>query len=358
MDNSNLWRNMELKIKKRKIDSARVFVIAEVGQAHDGSLGTAHAYIEAIARTGADAVKFQTHIAAAESSPEEPWRVKFSFQDQTRYDYWQRMEFTPDQWRGLYDHASDCGLAFISSPFSTQAVDLLEESGIDAFKIASGEVSNSLLLDRVSKARLPVLLSSGMSPISETDSAIAQLDVHKIPFAVFQCSSYYPCPPQKIGLNMLHFFRERYHCPVGLSDHSGKIFPSLASTSIGANLLEVHVAFSRDTFGPDVSSSVTIEEMKLLVEGVRYIEIMRSEPVDKDYLAQDLEPMRQLFTKSIAAACKLKAGEIIKRSDLTVKKPGTGIPAEKLDEMVGCCLARDVEVNQIIIEKDIKRESQ
>ena len=115
------------------------FVIAEVAQAHDGSLGMAHAFIDAIASAGADAVKFQTHIARAESTPAEPWRVKFSPQDKTRYDYWKRMEFTEEQWHGLKQHAEERGLKFLSSPFSTEAVDLLTRVGVAAWKVASGE---------------------------------------------------------------------------------------------------------------------------------------------------------------------------------------------------------------------------
>src|SRR5580700_10422548 len=113
-------------------------VIAEVAQAHDGSLGMAHAFIDAVAKTGANAIKFQTHIAEAESSPEEPWRVRFSYQDDTRYQYWKRMEFTEAQWAGLKEHAERQGLQFLSSPFSLQAAQLLHRLGMQAWKIASG----------------------------------------------------------------------------------------------------------------------------------------------------------------------------------------------------------------------------
>ena len=138
-------------------------IIAEVAQAHDGSLGAAHAYIDAIADAGADAVKFQTHIAEAESTPHEPWRVKFSKQDATRYDYWKRIEFTEEQWLGLKQHADERNLIFLSSPFSIEAVDLLTRIGVRYWKIASGEVSNLPMLEHILKTRLPIILSSGMS---------------------------------------------------------------------------------------------------------------------------------------------------------------------------------------------------
>src|SRR5258706_2048327 len=145
-------------------DTSGCLIIAEVAQAHDGSLGLAHAFIDAIAAAGADAVKFQTHIAAAESTPAEPFRVKFSKQDASRYEYWKRMEFTEDQWRGLAEHARERGILFVSSPFSIEAVDLLERVGMPMWKIPSGETSNAMLLDRILDTGAPVLLSTWMSP--------------------------------------------------------------------------------------------------------------------------------------------------------------------------------------------------
>src|SRR5512134_785022 len=192
------------------------FVIAEVGLTHDGSLGLAHAFIDAIADAGADAVKFQTHIASAESTPAEPFRVMFSRQDASRYDYWKRMEFTEDQWRGLADHARERGLVFLSSPFSVEAVDLLERIGMPLWKIASGETSNALLLDRILMTGAPVLLSTGMSPVAEIDAAVERVRARNVPVGVFQCTTAYPCPPEQIGLNLIPFYRERYNCWVGL----------------------------------------------------------------------------------------------------------------------------------------------
>src|SRR5262245_5143710 len=130
------------------LGSGRCLVIGEVALSHDGSLGLAHTFIDAIADAGADAVKFQTHIAAAESTPAEPFRVKFSRQDATRYDYWKRMEFSEEQWRGLAEHCREKQVLFVSSPFSLQAVDLLERVGQPLWKIASGETGNTQLLDR------------------------------------------------------------------------------------------------------------------------------------------------------------------------------------------------------------------
>ena len=158
-DITDLWRS----------SAAPCFIIGEIAQAHDGSLGTAHAYIDAVAATGADAVKFQTHIASEESSALDTWRVKFSRQDATRYDYWKRMEFTAEQWAGLKQHAEEKGLVFLSSPFSLAAIDLLERLGMAAWKVASGEVTNRLFLDAMIATKKPVLVSSGMSYLAELE---------------------------------------------------------------------------------------------------------------------------------------------------------------------------------------------
>lgn len=331
----------------------RCLIIAEVAQAHDGSLGMAHAFIDAIADAGADAVKFQTHIAEAESTPDEPWRVKFSLQDKTRYDYWKRMEFTEEQWLGLKEHAERRGLLFLSSPFSIEAVELLKRVGVAAWKVASGEVTNPLMLEAMAETGLPILLSTGMSTLQEIDEAVARIREKGLPFVVLQCTSMYPTPPEKVGLNMIPFFRERYGCPVGLSDHSGTIYPALAAVTLGAKVIEVHVTFHRKMFGPDVPASITMEELELLVKGVRFIETMLSHPVDKDSIALELAEMRRLFTKSVVAKMDLPAGTVLKREHLTVKKPGTGIPAARLSELLGRKLLRDVRKDEMIREEDL-----
>lgn len=332
----------------------RCLVIGEVAQAHDGSLGMAHAFIDAIADAGADAVKFQTHIAAAESTAAEPWRVAFSRQDATRWDYWKRMEFPESAWHGLKRHATERGLLFLSSPFSFEAVELLERVGVGAWKIASGEVGNLPLLDSLG-GNVPVLLSSGMSSLDELDAAVGTIRRRDLPYAVLQTTTAYPCPAEQVGLNVLELLRERYRCPVGLSDHSGTIFPGLAATALGAEVLELHVTLSRQMFGPDVKASVTTTEFKQLIDGVRFIETMRRNPVDKDLMAGAMTPLRRAFTKSVVATRPLMAGTVLAAGDLGLKKPGTGIPAARLPELVGRTLRRDLAADELLEETDLDR---
>ena len=337
------------------LGTGRCLVIGEVALSHDGSLGLAHRFVDAIADAGADAVKFQTHISAAESTPAEPFRVKFSQQDASRYEYWRRMEFSEDEWRGLAEHCAQRQVLFISSPFSIEAVELLERVGGQPFwKIASGEVSNAALLDRVLDTGAPVVLSSGLSPIAETDAAVARVKARGRPLGVMQCTSAYPCPPERVGLNLVPVYRERYGCWVGLSDHSATIYPGLAGVTLGLDLLEVHVALSRDMFGPDVVASVTTGELRQLVDGVRFIETMRANPLDKDASARDTEPLRRLFTRSLVARRALPAGAVLAAADLAIKKPGTGLPPERLADVVGRKLTRAVEADQLLAIDDIE----
>jgi N-acetylneuraminate synthase len=331
----------------------RCLIIGEVGLSHDGSLGLAHAFIDEVARSGADAVKFQTHIAAAESTPAEPFRVKFSRQDATRYDYWKRIEFSETEWKGLADHAREKGLLFLSSPFSREAVDLLVRVGMAMWKVGSGEVGTVPMLDAMIATGNPVLLSSGMSDLAELDKAVDRVRRANVPLAVLQCTTAYPCPPERIGLNMVPFFRERYGCFVGLSDHSGRIYPGIAAATLGAEVVEVHVTMSRGMFGPDVPASVTMEELRQLVDGIRFVEKMRANPVDKDAIARDMAPLRAIFNKSLVARQRLAAGTVLTEAHLAMKKPGTGIPADRLPEILGRVLRRPLEVDEQLRPDDV-----
>jgi N-acetylneuraminate synthase len=333
--------------------SERCLVIGEVAQAHDGSLGMAHAFIDAIADAGAGAVKFQTHIAAEESTPREPWRVRFGSQDASRYDYWRRMEFKPDQWQELKRHAEERGLLFLSSPFSVAAAELLERLGIRAWKVPSGEVANPVLLDVLLATRKPLILSSGMSPIAELDGAVERVTAAGAPLAVLQCTTAYPCPPEQVGLNLLAVLRDRYRCAVGLSDHSGTIYPGLAAIALGARVVEVHVTLSRGAFGPDVPASLTTDELGQLAGGVRFLERALASPVDKDALAAELAPLRSTFGKSVVARAALPAGTVLAPEHLAVKKPGDGIPAARIGEVVGRRLRRAVAADEALRFEDL-----
>lgn len=312
-----------------------MYMIAEIGQAHEGSLGIAHSYIDALADTGIDAIKFQTHIADAESSDLEPFRVKFSYEDDRRIDYWRRMEFTAVQWQGLKDHCVESGLEFISSPFSCAAVDLLEEIGVQRYKIGSGEVSNYLMLEKIAKTGKPIILSSGMSSIEELDQTIEFLNKFGNEFSILQCTTAYPTKPEEWGLNVIQELKQRYGLPTGFSDHSGDIYACLAATSLGAEILEFHVVFDKRMFGPDAKASLTIDQIKKLYKGVCDINLSINHQIDKNDNTQFLQ-LKNIFEKSLAVNKDLPVGYELKIDDLEAKKPsGEGIPAKDFRNVIG-----------------------
>jgi N-acetylneuraminate synthase len=273
--------------------------------------------------------------------------------DATRYEYWQRLEFSEAQWRGLAEHAREKNLLFLSSPFSEEAVALLTRVGMPVWKVASGEIGNVPLLDVMIATGKPIILSSGMSDLAELDKAVARVVAAGLPLAVLQCTTAYPCPPERIGLNMIPSFRDRYGCSVGLSDHSGTIYPGIAAATLGAEVVEVHVTMSRGMFGPDVPASVTIDELRSLVDGIRFVERMRAHPVEKDVAARDMAPLRAIFTKSLVARTPLTTGTVLRTEHLAAKKPGTGVPAERLPEFLGRVLRRDLAADEPLRPDDV-----
>lgn len=331
-----------------------ILLIAEVAQAHDGSLGIAHSYIDALSSTGINAIKFQTHIADAESSIHEPFRIKFSYEDNSRFDYWKRMEFTPEQWKGLKDHCDQVGLEFMSSPFSIAAVELLEIIGVKRYKIGSGEVTNLLLLERIGATGKPVILSSGMSTMAELKAAFDILQSSGCPVTILQCTTAYPTTPHQWGLNLLQELRNQFKVPIGFSDHSGEIFAALSAAALGASVIEFHAIFDKRMFGPDAGASLSIPQIELLVKGIRDIEQALAKPIVKDDIDKFLD-LKVMFEKSLAVNKSLKKGHRITLSDLESKKPSKqGINAAEFKQVLGKMINKDLPAYSFLNYKDLE----
>lgn len=329
-------------------------IIAEIGQAHEGSLGMAHSYIDMIAKSGVSAIKFQTHIAEAESSIHEPFRINFSYEDNCRYDYWKRMEFTEEQWIGLKNHCDDLNVEFLSSPFSIKAVELLEKIGVKRYKIGSGEVSNLLMLEYIAKTKKPVILSSGLSDVSELDRSISFLKEKKIVTSILQCTTMYPTHPEDWELDFIPFLKKRYNLPIGYSDHSGDIYACLFAAAKGAEIFEFHAVFDKDMFGPDSKSSLTPREITKLVEGLKCYEKSISIPFTESKKDDNL---KSIFEKSLAINKNLPEGHILRLEDLESKKPrGMGISAKEFTKVIGRKLNREMIKWEFINLTDLKDE--
>ncbi|MDI9257673.1 N-acetylneuraminate synthase family protein [Flavobacterium sedimenticola] len=329
------------------------YLIAEIAQAHEGSLGILHSYIDAVAKTGVQAIKFQMHLAEAESSIHEPFRVQFSKEDATRFDYWKRMEFTLDQWKGIKQHCDEVGLDFICSPFSNLAVDWLEEIGVHTYKVGSGEVNNFLLLEKITQTGKPIILSSGMSSFAELDQTVAFLNSKKSQFSILQCTTAYPTQPEQYGLNVIAELKQRYNIPIGFSDHSAKMATGIAAVALGAEILEFHVVFHRTMFGPDAIASLTLEETKQLVEAVHDIHSALQYPIHKNNNAAFNE-LKSIFEKSLALNKNLPQGHTLTFADLESKKPkGYGISAADFEKVIGRQLTKDKSQWDFLNEDDL-----
>jgi N-acetylneuraminate synthase len=330
------------------------FIIAEIAQAHDGSLGIAHSYIDALSKTGINAIKFQTHIADAESSVHEKFRIQFSYKNESRFEYWKRMEFSKEEWQGLKNHCESVNVEFISTPFSCAAVNLLEELKVKKYKISSGDINNYLLIDKICSTGKDLIISSGMNDIAAISQSVERIKSRGINnLTLLQCKTEYPTEPKNWGLNCIQTFKNLFNVKVGLSDHSGEIFPSLSAVTLGAEVLEFHAVFDKSIFGPDAKASLNINQISELVKGVRQIEVSLNEVCNKVDTDINIE-LQQLFGKSLCVNRNFKIGEIITIDCLETKKPaGYGIHPSKYIDIIGKRINKDLKKWDFINLNDI-----
>ncbi len=330
-------------------------IIAEIGQNHDGSLGLAHSYIDAVANSGADVIKFQMHFADEESTHEDKFRKKFSFKNENRFQYWKRMEFSKEEWFGLIKHAKKKNLLFSCSPFSTKAVDLLKKMKVDLWKIASGEINNFEILNRIVKQKKPLIISTGLSNYKDIKKTTDFLRKKRFKnFILMQCTTKYPSDLKNVGMNVLEIFKKKFNCKVGLSDHTGLIFPSIYGLSQDISALEVHVTFDKEMFGPDIQSSVTIDDLKKIVQFRDAKYLMDNNPIDKNKFAKKNKYNKVLFSKSLSLKKNMLKGEILKKDNLVLKKPGTGLDVSFTKNLVGKKAKKNLSNKNLIFLKDFK----
>lgn len=324
-------------------------VIAEIGSVHDGSFGNACRLVEAAADCGADTIKFQTHIAEAETLENAP--APSYFKGEPRFAYFKRTAFDKVQYLELMALCKEKRVNFLSSPFSLEAVDFLEDVNIDLYKIPSGEVTNIPLLEHLSQTGKPVILSSGMSSWEELDRAVEVLK-NGGPLRLMQCTSAYPCPPEKVGLNVIEEMINRFDLPVGFSDHANGCAAAFAAVAKGASFVEKHFTFSKLMYGSDAANAMEPADFKKYCQGVHEICRMLDNPVDKNNL-EDFREMKQVFEKSIVTAKEIKAGELLTKDNIAFKKPGDGIAAANYKAYLGRAVSHDLLANYQLREDDL-----
>lgn len=338
-----------LSIRGRAVGSGHpVFIVAEIGNNHDGDVRQGLRLVEEAARCGVDAVKFQAHIADAEMLEDNTVPPHFP---EPRYQFVRRMSLSEQAHAELMRAATGFGLIYFCSPFSIEAVMLLDRLNVPCYKVASGEVTNLPMLRAIASAGKPVLVSTGMSTYGELDVAVDELRRHDVPLALLQCTSLYPAPDDALNLRAIAVLQQRFRCPVGFSDHSPDILPSIAAVAMGACIIEKHFTLDRSLYGPDHKASLTPVEMSNLVTSVRRIEHALGDGTKE--LSETIRRMRDVFQKSVVTVTDVPEGARIMAEMIATKKPGKGIPASQYDAVIGRRTRRAIPANVMIREEDL-----
>lgn len=321
-------------------------IIAELGSVHDGKLSLAKKLVKAASESGADTVKFQMHIAEEETLVSAPSPTYFN--SESRYDYFKRIAFTFKEWKELKKTCKKYKVEFLCSPFSEKAVEILEKLKVNSYKVPSGELTNLPLLEKLKKTKKHLYLSTGMSNWKEINTVVNLL---KKNFTLLQCSSIYPCPINNVGINVLEEMKKRYKCNVGFSDHTLDCVASFAAAANGANIIEKHFTLSKKMYGSDAKHSMEPEEFAYFVKNIRKIWHIMDNPVNKNNINK-YKLMKNIFEKSVVAKKNLHANSILKKEDLSFKKPGTGIRALYYKSVVGRKLNKNIKANTLLKNSD------
>jgi sialic acid synthase SpsE len=330
------------------------YIIAEAGVNHNGDPALAKRLIDIAADAGADAVKFQkrtpSEILTAEAM-RRPYNVPTSL-GATYGEHREKLELTADNFRMLLDHANARGITLLASAWDMRSVDFLNDLGIPAYKIASADCSNLPLVEYVAKQGKPVLLSTGMSELSEVDEAVATVRRHNDQLVVFQCTSTYPADNDQLNLRVIQTYKARYSCVVGYSGHERGLAPTEAAVALGATVIERHFTIDRTMIGPDHAASLEPMGLQRLVRNIRNIEKALGSPEKKMLDAE--RAVRDRLAKSIVARRDIPAGTKITAEMLTVKGPGTGLKPNVMPYLVGVVAESPIEEDTLVPSEALK----
>jgi N-acetylneuraminate synthase/N,N'-diacetyllegionaminate synthase len=345
-----------VRVGDREIGPGRpCWVIAEAGVNHNGDVGMALELIEVAARAGAHAVKFQTFRAEevlSAGAEKADYQKRTTGADAGQLQMARGLELPPDAFRRLQRRCLDLGITFLSTPFDLPSRDLLVELDVPAIKVASGELTNLPFLSAIGATRRPVILSTGMATLAETARGVeAVLEGGANDIILLHCVSEYPTPPESANLRAMDTLRDRFARPVGFSDHTLGIDISLAAVALGACVLEKHFTLDRELPGPDHAASLEPDQLAALVDGVRRVEASLGDG-RKVPTAVELETAR-VGRRSVVAARRIRAGEILDADALRLKRPGSGIPPADLARVIGRTAAHDIEADAVVAWEDL-----
>ncbi|MBW2617786.1 MAG: N-acetylneuraminate synthase [Deltaproteobacteria bacterium] len=340
-----------LNISGRLIGAGQpVFVIAEAGCNHNGEIDLAKRLIDAAADAGADCVKFQTFHAEAvvsKAAPKAGYAIKATDPDESQLEMIQRLELSAGQHRELVDYCRRKGILFLSSVFDHQAVDLVDDLGLPAFKVPSGEIVNHPLLEDVAGRSKPIILSTGMSYLGEVEEAVRVIQrVGCRELALLHCLSNYPADPGQANLRAMTTMSAAFGLPVGYSDHVVGNEVSFAAVALGASIIEKHFTLDRSMPGPDHAASLEPPELAGLVQGIRKVEQALGDGLKRPM--PDEENTRQVARKSLVAARDLPQGTKLTPEMVCFKRPGTGIQPAELKYVLGRAITGEVRADELI----------
>jgi sialic acid synthase SpsE len=323
------------------------FVIAEAGINHNGDLSLAKELLEAAASAGADAFKIQTHFPEHEMLRDG---ATASYVGESLFDLLTRTALSREAHVDLQALAAKRGIIFLSTPFSREAADFLESIGVPAFKTGSGELTHLPMQRHIARKRKPMIISTGMATPEEIDATVQVVRAEGTPFALMHCTSTYPTPFEQVQLDCIPALHAKYGVPVGLSDHTLGTVMAFGAVALGANLFEKHFTTSRSLPGPDQQGSMEPRELEELVKGVRAIETARGATKKIQPGEQDV---RNMAHHSVVTIRPVAAGATIAAEDVWAKRPGTGIPARQLPEVVGRVAKRAIAKDRLVTWDDL-----
>lgn len=330
-------------------DGRPVFVIAEIGNNHNGDFDLAMKLIKTAKESGADAVKFQKRNVEevfTKEMREMPYDNPRSLAP-TYGEHRKKLEFTKDQFIAFKKYAEELGLVFFVTPFDKDSADFLESIGVHAYKISSFDLTNLPLLEHIAKKGKPMLLSTGMATLEEIDQAIETILNHNDRLIVNHCTSIYPTPDEEIDLNMVRVLKERYSpLPVGYSGHEPDILPTVASVGLGARTVERHFTLDKKMRGSDHHMSIEPQDFKAMVDQIRRLEKILGSSEKRIHTAE--VPIREKHAKSIIAKKDIKKGQVITAEMLGLKSPGSGLKPVFLDKVIGRIAKRDIAEDTVL----------
>lgn len=325
------------------------FLVAEVAQAHEGSINLAISYINIAKRCGYDAIKFQIHLTQYETTLDDKFRPGTINYNINRYNYWEKMEFTEDEWIKISNYCKKVDINLIISIFCFEAIEILKKlPHLYAIKISSGEMYNHELIQSVGSLKKPIIISTGMASTREILNLNKMLHKNKIKnFNILHCVSTYPTPIKNANLNKIIYFREKYQINLGYSDHTGNIDVIKAAISINTDIIEHHICFDKNVICPDTSSSLLPSEMKEISRfNTNFFLLFKNKFVEDSMKKTQLN--KKLFTKSLSLKNDLKKGEVLKKENLTLKKPGTGLNQNFQSRIIGKTAKKNLSCMKLI----------